>query len=74
MALLELIQQIPKCGLNSVISPLDKMILPLFFTSDENIIEATKSEGLIIRITGNTLGQPNGTPYVKLLLIYYLFD
>lgn len=44
-----------------------------YFTLNENtILSADKDEGIIIRITGNTLGSPSGTSYVRLQLRYRL--
>lgn len=42
-----------------------------FFSGDENVIEgATKHEGIIVRITGNTLGAPSGTNYQRVQIRY----
>ena len=44
-----------------------------FFTSDQNIIlSSDKDEGILIRLTGNTLGAPSGTPYNRVQIRYYL--
>jgi hypothetical protein len=44
-----------------------------YFTSGENVISAlTLNDGIIIRITGDTLGSPSGTYYIRLQVRYYL--
>ena len=43
-----------------------------YFTLNENYIYGqSKNEGIVLRITGNTLGGPSGTPYIHLQLSYY---
>jgi hypothetical protein len=44
-----------------------------FFSSKENIIEATnKDEGIIVRITGDSLGAPSGTDYQRVQIRYFV--
>ena len=44
-----------------------------YFTMDQNVIEgSTKDEGIIVRITGNTLGAPQGTDYQRVQIRYSL--
>lgn len=45
-----------------------------YFTNNENLIESTDNEGIIIKVTSTNLGAPNGPTYLNLMIYFTIVE